>query len=455
MNNLLMTFYGDDLTGSTDAMEGLTLNGVPTALFLEPPSPEQLTGRFANLRAVGVAGVSRTMNPAQMDAELAPAFTALRELGAPLCHYKVCSTFDSSPTVGSIGHATEIGQAVFGNDFTPMLVAAPSLGRHMAFGNLFATVGDETFRLDRHPTMSRHPMTPMDEADLRLHLARQTDKRVGLIDVLHLAEGDAALDARLSTLQADGAEIVLFDTMSEEHLTRIGRLIWNQTGHQPLFVVGSSGVEYALTAWWQQIGEIEKPAPRPSPPAVNQLIVISGSAAPVTASQIDWAIEQGYAGQRLDTARLLDPSTEAATVEAALRQALATLATGQSLVLYAALGPDDPAIATTRAVAGGQGMDAATAGRTLARLQGEMLRRLLEETGLRRACVTGGDSSGHAARALGIVALEVIVPIAPGAPLCRATTSTPALDGLQIALKGGQNGHVGYFESIRMGETKG
>ena len=145
MNNLLLTFYGDDLTGSTDAMEGLTLNGVPTALFLEPPSPEQLSGRFADLRAVGVAGVSRTMNPARMDAALVPAFTALRELGAPLCHYKVCSTFDSSPTVGSIGHATEIGQAVFGKDFTPMLVAAPSLGRHMAFGNLFATVGDETF----------------------------------------------------------------------------------------------------------------------------------------------------------------------------------------------------------------------------------------------------------------------------------------------------------------------
>ena len=70
--------------------------------------------------------------------------------------------------------------------------------------------------------MSRHPMTPMDEADLRLHLARQTDKRVGLIDVLHLAEDDAALDARLSSLQADGFEIILFDTMSKKHLTRIG-----------------------------------------------------------------------------------------------------------------------------------------------------------------------------------------------------------------------------------------
>ncbi len=452
-SNLLMTYYGDDLTGSTDAMEGLTLNGVPTALFLEPPTLEQLSGRFENLRAVGVAGISRTMNPAQMDEALVPAFEALQRLGAPLCHYKVCSTFDSSPTVGSIGHATDIGHDVFSSDFTPMLVAAPSLGRHMAFGNLFATVGDTTYRLDRHPTMSRHPITPMAEADLRLHLAQQTDKTIGLIDLLHLAEGDAALDARLSALRADGAEIILFDTVSDEHLTRVGRLIWNRTGDQTLFVVGSSGVEYALTAWWQQTGEIEKPAPRPTPPAVAQLIVMSGSAAPVTAAQIEWAIGQGYAGLRLDTERLLDPATETETLEATVRQALNALGTGQSVVLYAALGPDDPAISATRAIAEKEGLDAAAAGSKLALLQGEILRRLLLETGLRRTCVTGGDSSGHAARQLGIVALEVLTPIAPGAPLCRATTNDPSLDGLQLALKGGQNGQVGYFESIRIGET--
>ena len=40
--------------------------------------------------------------PAEMDAALGPAFESLRALGAPLCHYKICSTFDSSPSIGSI-----------------------------------------------------------------------------------------------------------------------------------------------------------------------------------------------------------------------------------------------------------------------------------------------------------------------------------------------------------------
>ena len=39
-------------------------------------------------------------------------FTWLKALGARFCHYKVCSTFDSSPTVGNIGRAIEIGREV-------------------------------------------------------------------------------------------------------------------------------------------------------------------------------------------------------------------------------------------------------------------------------------------------------------------------------------------------------
>ncbi len=42
------------------------------------------------------------------------------------------------------------------------------------------------FRLDRHPSMSKHPVTPADESDLRLHLSKQTSKKTGLIDILQV-----------------------------------------------------------------------------------------------------------------------------------------------------------------------------------------------------------------------------------------------------------------------------
>lgn len=453
MNDLLLTFYGDDFTGSTDVMESLTFNGVPTVLFLEPPTPDFIREHFPHVRALGVAGVSRSMTPEQMDEELPPKFTALKALGAPLFHYKICSTFDSSPRVGSIGHAIDIGWEIFDPPFVPMVVGAPILKRYLAFGNLFATVGDPTYRLDRHPTMSKHPMTPMDEADLRLHLGKQTAKQIALVDLLHLAWPDAELDAYLDTLVNDGAQIVIMDTIDQNHLCAIGRLIWQRRNEQPVFMAASSGVEYALVAHWQQIGLAHKPPPPASPGPVDQLVIISGSAAPQTAAQITWAIDNGFVPIRLDGPRLVDPDTADSAREAVITAALAELGAGRSVVMFSAHGPDDPAIAATNNHLERLGLDPRSVGARLGSQQGRIMRALLEQTGLTRAVVAGGDTCGHASRQLGIYALEVIIPVAPGSPLCRARSHESRFDGLEISLKAGQVGKPDYFGSILRGKV--
>ncbi len=83
--------------------------------------------------------------------------------------------------------------AVFKNKCVPLLVAAPVLDRYCMFGNLFARMGigsnGKIYRLDRHPSMSKHPVTPANESDLRLHLEKQTTKKTGLIDILQLLNG--------------------------------------------------------------------------------------------------------------------------------------------------------------------------------------------------------------------------------------------------------------------------
>ena len=228
-NNLLLGFYGDDFTGSTDAMESLARAGLRTVLFNRPPSREQLA-RYPDLRAFGVAGTTRAMPPDEMERELRPAFAAMRDAGAPIVHYKVCSTFDSSPTIGNIGRAIDVGTDVFGIAVVPVVVGAPSLGRYCVFGNLFVrnATDPEPIRIDRHPSMGRHPTTPMDEADLRLHLAKQTSKSIGLIDVLQLASRGGGGKPRTA-----GSEIVLIDLLDDSQLATVGRLI-----SQSRFVVG-------------------------------------------------------------------------------------------------------------------------------------------------------------------------------------------------------------------------
>lgn len=452
-NQLLLTYYGDDFTGSTDALESLTLGGLRTVLFLSPPQPEQLQGRFAGVQALGVAGVGRTMTPEQMERDLRPVLAQLKQLGAPLCHYKVCSTFDSSPELGSIGRAADIGRDVFAPPFIPLVVGAPALRRYVVFGNLFAGVGDETFRLDRHPTMSRHPVTPMAESDLRRHLSHQTRQSIGLLDVVHLSGSPADVDAHFARLRQNGAEMILFDTLDATHLPTVGRLIWENRGNGPLFIVGSSGVGYALTAYWRQIKLIARPAAFSAPGRAAPIVVMSGSAAPPTAAQIEWALAHGFDGIRLDAAKLVTPELAGQEQDSAVRQALAALEAGRSVILYTAFGPDDPAIQAAREQMRRLGFDESGVGRRLGIPQGKILRALVEKSGVRRVCVAGGDTSGYVARQLGIYALEVLAPVSPGAPLCRASSDESGLDGLEISLKGGQMGSPDYFGRIQEGNV--
>ena len=435
----LFAFYGDDFTGSTDVLEALSLNGVPTVLFLSPPDPSTWRRQFPAARAIGVAGVARSLPTARMAAELEPALHALHALRAEFFLYKLCSTFDSSPARGSIGYALECVRRIFPAQLLPLVVGAPALRRYVVFGNLFAGFGPEVVRLDRHPTMSRHPVTPMGEADLRLHLAKQTTVPTALIDALTLADGPAAVQAKLDHIRKAGRETtVLFDTITNRELALIGNSLADLAGGNDeaatLPVAGSSAVAHALASHWQQVGTITAMKPPGLTRPTDPLVVVSGSASPQTAAQISAAEAQGWTLLRMDVPALRNATSAAAESARLLATAVAAMKTGRSVVIFSARGPDDPALASS-----GEG------GEDLGAVQGRLLRDILVATRVRRACVAGGDTSGHAARQLGIYALEFIASVAPGSPLCRARSTNPDFDGIELALKGGQNGSPDYF----------
>ena len=73
---LLLTYYGDDFTGSTDGMEALALHGVKTVLFTGMPADSQYR-QFTDYHAIGLAGSSRSQTPEWMEAHLRPPFVWL------------------------------------------------------------------------------------------------------------------------------------------------------------------------------------------------------------------------------------------------------------------------------------------------------------------------------------------------------------------------------------------
>ena len=292
----LVAWLGDDFTGSAATMEALAFAGVPSVLFLDVPTKAQLA-HFPDAQGIGIATTARSHSPEWMQDNLPEIFSWLAGTGAPVVHYKVCSTLDSAPEVGSIGAAIDIGAPIVGGDWVPCLVAAPLMRRYQAFGNLFAGAPQGVFRLDRHPVMARHPVTPMQEADVARHLSWQTARRTDCLD-LEALQGDP--EGALERLRKAGAEIITLDAMTRADMEVNGRLIWDSDG--PLLTVGSQGVEYALIDHWRAAGLIKREDITQGAGAVDRMLAVSGSVSPVTASQIDWAEANGFAIVTLDAA---------------------------------------------------------------------------------------------------------------------------------------------------------
>ena len=432
----MLAFYGDDFTGSTDALEFITKAGAKTVLFTETPTADRLRS-FPGLDAFGVAGKTRALPPAEMEKILVLAFEQLKATGAKHVHYKVCSTFDSSPTVGSIGKAIDCGAQVFGNKVIPVLGGMPALGRYCVFGNLFAKMGigsnGKIYRIDKHPSMSKHPVTPMNEGDMRVHLGKQTSKKIGLIDnVNQKARKKEWVD------NITDEEVVLLDTINEDDLLKIGEwLNTQQKKHGQLFSVGGSGIEMALGSYWNKKKFLQPVESWQKPKKATPLLVLSGSCSPVTKNQIEIAIAQGFVEIPLEMETFQGESGQGFSIEARVEEILSPLRKNQSVIVHTG---------NIRQV------DQSKSARTLGQTLGYIAKRVCEQVKLKRIVIAGGDTSSYAARAMEIEAVEMIAPLVMGAPLCRAYSGNKNINGLEVNFKGGQVGSKDYFDVMANGE---
>ena len=486
---LRLAFYGDDFTGSTDALEVLAFAGLRCALFLEVPSAETLR-ELGPFDAIGIAGDSRAMSAAEMDAQLPAVLAAMAHLPTALVHYKVCSTFDSSPVIGSIGRVMDLARAAFGDGVIPIVAGTPALGRYCLFGNLFARSGTDgqVHRLDRHPIMRAHPVTPMREADLARHLAAQTVQQIARFELPGLATDRLAMDRELERLLTQAPGAILFDGATHQHLTDIGRLLEGLSRRRsgPLFSVGSSGLEYAMTQWWRESGTdlaaassvavagevavelgVDVGVDTERFDAVPQVLAVSGSASGLSALQIDAAVAAGFVDLPVDALALVAgaPRQDAQDAQDWQRslgrlaeRAIQALRQGHSVMLHTARGPQDPRIEAMIAALVAGGLSRAQAqhegGRLLGQRLGQLVDTVLRAVPLRRLLLSGGDTSSQITQRLAPDALLIAARLAPGAPLCQVVSREPHLQQLQIALKGGQMGQADYFVKALRGTVQ-
>lgn len=433
---LRLAWYGDDFTGSSDTLATLAEAGWRAVLFLAPPTAAQRE-RVGELDAIGVAGTARALAPDAMRAQIAPVADAFDALRPAVTHYKCCSTFDSAPGTGNLAVGVRALRRPRHAPVALVLGGQPSLGRLCVAGTLFASAGagGPLHRIDRHPTMSVHPVTPMHEADLRRHLHALGLERVELLDVRRLDDDDdAALDAAFAARASGAPEALLVDVVRGAHLARIGRWLAAHAARQPQLVLGASSVAQALVAAHADAGDgaaATSPARAGVPAAAGPVFLLVGSLSPVTAAQCE-AAAAAYEHVVIDPAALV---ASPAQFVACADSCAAALRAGRSVLARTA--PAGPGALPPLDVAG-------LCGRLLAAV-------LARVPAVRRAGVAGGDTSGWAVQALRPWALRWAGTLAAGVPLLRLHADDPRIDGLELMLKGGQMGPSDTFLRLRDG----
>ncbi|MGE8400669.1 MAG: 3-oxo-tetronate kinase [Delftia tsuruhatensis] len=415
---LLLGCIADDFTGATDLANNLVRAGMRVVQSIGVPASPVDEG----VDAVVVALKSRTIAPADAIAQSLQALEWLQAQGAngraPQIYFKYCSTFDSTPQ-GNIGPVTDALMDALGCGFTIATPAFPDNQRTVFKGHLF--VGDV---LLSDSGMRNHPLTPMTDANLVRVLQAQTRRKVGLIDHVAVAQGEAAIRARIAALQAESTGMAIVDAVSNDDLLRLGPAL----AGMPLVTAGS-GVAIGLPA---NFGIQPSAQAAALPTATGLQAVVSGSCSVATNAQVAHFIASGRPALALEPLRIAAGEDEAGKALAWARQHIAS---GPVLIYSTAES------AAVKAVQGRLGVEQAGA---LVEQTIAAIARGLVGMGVRQLIVAGGETSGACVQALGIEQMRIGPQIDPGVPWCHAA-SPLAPQGLHLTLKSGNFGTTDFF----------
>ena len=443
-----VAFYGDDFTGASDNAAQYARHGLRTLLFFSNPAEATLQSAARDYDVIGVAGTARSLSPTAMSDELMPVLQNFHALGVPLVQYKCCSTFDSSPETGSLGEAIRLMRSLWRDCMVPVLAATPEFGRYTLFGHHFARAGDHVHRLDRHPVMSRHPVTPMHESALSEILGDQGVVIKCLIDLRMLDHHVLSPDQLAIDIATEDS--VVFDGYTLEHVITAAASLWQLSRSRQICAMAAQGFAHALGAHLRDLGLITAPEPTHSLAPVDKLLVLSGSCSALSAAQIDWALQIGFDGIHLSPSLLLE-GNEAQLTEIE-HTMLGSLAAGKSVVIYTARGPGDDQVEVIRQhLPSGVSVPAYIAHR-IGLIYARLSRSAFANAGLQRLVVAGGDSSSFTMRELGAIALEIKAShFQQNAHVCSLISDDQLTHGKEVLLKGGQVGTAELYELMLKG----
>jgi uncharacterized protein YgbK (DUF1537 family) len=372
----------DDLTGACDAGAPFAARGLETIVLLPgvavPDSPPAV---------VVIDTESRGSEPGPARAQARKAVARLAAAGPPRFLYKKIDSTLRGPLAAEVAGALE-GAGL------PAVLLTP------AFPAERRVVVDGQLRIDGLPAdetpLGRDPAFPATGASVAALPGVDGPHPAGVVPLVTVRRGPEAVAARLDR----GLATYVADAETDEDLAVLREAA---TGRR-LLLAGSAGLAGVLA------GSLGRPAPRAAPRPRRPLLVVAGSAHPVTRLQVERLAARGV--PRMETRGAA---------------AIPDTATGASML---AVPPDEPiapprpreAVAAELAVAARRVVEAS---RT----------RDVGDWAAPTLVLTGGETAVAVCRALGATAIALRGELEPGLP--HGTLLDGPFAGLAVVTKAG------------------
>jgi uncharacterized protein YgbK (DUF1537 family) len=206
-----------------------------------------------------------------------------------------------------------------------------------------------------------------------------------------------------------------------------------------VLAVGASSVAQAALAAWRAAGTLRATVPTAVAraavePAGGPVFALAGSLSPLSARQVAHATR--FERLALDAARLA--AGDAAYRDATAAAIASRLAAGAHVLAGTSLGVEPPRAADP----------------ALAPACGALLAAVVARVRCARIGVIGGDTSSRAVQALAPWALGWVGRLGGSSPVVRAHADDPAVDGLELMLKGGQMGEDDVLDRLVDGDAQ-
>jgi uncharacterized protein YgbK (DUF1537 family) len=414
--SLELAAIADDITGGVELASMLVSRGLRVGFALGVDGPMD-PAADAQVVALKIRTAERDWAVDQTRAALG----RLLERNPRHVFFKYCATFDSTPK-GNIGPCAEAILAQLADDFTVFCPAFIEAGRTVYQGHLF--VGEQL--LAESPKRN-DPVTPMTDSNLLRILQSQSLGKVGLVPLATIRRGASAVAERITALRHQGVSLAIVDAVEASDVAVLAEASLDlklTTGNSSIAADVVSAARRARGVASHAVGRDAA-----LPGIEGAAVVLAGSCAERTEEQL-----REFEGHR--PVRRID-------VDAACRgEDVVTPALAWSK-MHLAEGP--VAVATTMPPDGVAALHArygiarvsATAETILARLS----RHFVNECGVRRILVAGGETSGAILQALDVTSLNVGPYEQPGLSRSVALGREP----LALVLKSGKLGPRDMF----------